>query len=80
MDEDKAIRAAKLTLGGMLEKGRAKEAKQRAPGQIAPSKYLPGVPRAVHADGGKVTDMRFLDHLQQASDAVPPGDRPTGCR
>ncbi len=52
MDKDKAIRAAKLTLGGILEKRRAAEAKDRAGGQIAPSKYLPGVPRAVHADGG----------------------------
>jgi hypothetical protein len=53
-DGDKAIRAAKLTLGGMLEKGRAKQAQERAPGQIAPSKYMPGVPRAVHAAGGYV--------------------------
>lgn len=54
MDHDKAIRAARLTLGGMLEKKRAKTAKDRAGGQIAPSKYLPGVPRQFHADGGKV--------------------------
>lgn len=53
-DGDKAIRAAKLTLGGMLEKGRAKQAQERAPGQIAPSKYMPNVPRAVHAAGGYV--------------------------
>ena len=57
MDKDKAIRAAKLTLGGMLEKKRAKSAVERAQGQIAPSKYLPGVPRAVHADGGPVADL-----------------------
>lgn len=54
MTDDKAIRAAKLTLGGILEKNRAKEAKSRAPGQIAPSKYMPDVPRAVHAAGGYV--------------------------
>ena len=54
MSDDKAIRAAKLTLGGMLEKKRAKEAKDRAGGQIAPSKYLPDVPRQAHADGGRV--------------------------
>jgi hypothetical protein len=54
MDKDKAIRAAKLTLGGMLEKRRAKTAVERAEGQIAPSKYLPGVPRQVHANGGYV--------------------------
>jgi hypothetical protein len=54
MDEDKAIRSAKLTLGGMLEKRRAKGAVERAQGQIAPSKYLPNVPRQVHANGGYV--------------------------
>ena len=54
MNDDKAIRAAKLTLGGILEKNRAKEARERAPGQIAPSKYMPNVPRAVHAAGGYV--------------------------
>lgn len=54
MNDDKAIRAAKLTLGGILEKNRAKQAKERAPGQIAPSKYMPNVPRAVHAAGGYV--------------------------
>lgn len=57
MDNEKAIRAAKLTLGGILEKRRAKNAVERAQGQIAPSKYMPGVPRAVHADGGEVTDL-----------------------
>lgn len=54
MDKDKAIRAAKLTAGAVFEKNRAKTAVSRAGGQIAPSKYLPNVPRAVHADGGKV--------------------------
>jgi hypothetical protein len=58
MDNEKAIRAAKLTLGGLLEKRRAGEAKDRAPGQIAPSKYLPGVPRAVHAAGGRENGKR----------------------
>ena len=53
-DAEKAIRAAKLTLGGLLEKRRAKAAVERAQGQIAPSKYLPNVPRAVHAAGGYV--------------------------
>lgn len=52
-DIDKAIRSAKLTLGGMLEKRRAKSAVERAQGQIAPSKYLPNIPRQVHADGGR---------------------------
>lgn len=57
MDNEKAIRAAKLTLGGILEKRRAKTAVERAQGQIAPSKYLPDVPRQVHAEGGEVTDL-----------------------
>ena len=51
---DKAIRAAKLTAAGILDKARARTAVTRAGGQIAPSKYLPNVPRQVHADGGKV--------------------------
>ncbi len=51
---DKAIRSAKLTAAGILDKARARTAVTRAGGQIAPSKYLPNVPRQVHADGGKV--------------------------
>lgn len=58
MDKDKAIRAAKLTLGGMLEKKRHTTAVSRADGQVSPSKYLPNVPRQVHADGGKVAFMQ----------------------
>ena len=54
MDKDKAIRSAKLTASGILEKARHATAVTRAGGQIAPSKYLPNVPRAVHADGGYV--------------------------
>jgi hypothetical protein len=54
MDKDKAIRSAKLTAAGILDKARARTAVTRAGGQIAPSKYLPNVPRAVHAGGGKV--------------------------
>lgn len=42
--DDKAIKAAKLTAGAILDKRRAKEAVSRAGGQIAPSKYLPEVP------------------------------------
>jgi hypothetical protein len=38
----------------MLEKNRHATAVGRAGGQVSPSKYLPDVPRAVHADGGKV--------------------------
>jgi hypothetical protein len=56
MDHEKAIRAAKLTLGGILEKRRAKTAVERADGQIAPSKYMPGVPRQVHAYGGRASE------------------------
>lgn len=58
MDKDKAIRAAKLTAGGIFEKNRAKTAVTRAGGQIAPSKYMPNVPRAVHADGGRENGKR----------------------
>jgi hypothetical protein len=54
MDKDKAIRSAKLTAAGLLDKARARTAVTRAGGQIAPSKYLPDVPRQVHAGGGKV--------------------------
>ncbi len=43
--------------GGAMELARAVMAKNRAGGQIAPSKYMPGVPRAVHKDGGKVAFM-----------------------
>jgi len=39
--------------GGAMELARAITAKNRAGGQIAPSKYMPNVPRAVHADGGR---------------------------
>lgn len=39
--------------GGAMEFARHVEAVNRAGGQIAPSKYLPDVPRAVHADGGR---------------------------
>jgi hypothetical protein len=53
MDKDKAIRSAKLTAAGLLDKARARTAVTRAGGQIAPSKYLPNVPRAVHAGGGR---------------------------
>ena len=56
MDHDKAIRAAKLTLCGILEKRRAKTAVERAQGQIAPSKYMPGVPRQAHAYGGRANE------------------------
>jgi hypothetical protein len=44
--------------GGAMEFARHVEAVNRAGGQIAPSKYLPNVPRAVHAGGGKVDFTR----------------------
>ncbi len=44
--------------GGAMDFARHVEAVQRAGGQIAPSKYLPNVPRAVHAGGGKVAFMQ----------------------
>lgn len=45
--------------GGRLELDRAKEAKKRAPGQVSPSKHMPGVPRQVRAEGGEVDDGGF---------------------
>jgi hypothetical protein len=69
--DDKAIRAAKLTAAGLLDKARARTAVTRAGGQIAPSKYLPGVPRQVHADGGKVPKMtpeQIMAQMQTAGD------------
>jgi hypothetical protein len=42
--------------GGAMELARHATAVGRAGGQVSPSKYLPDVPRAVHADGGSVTD------------------------
>ena len=77
MDEDKAIRAAKLTLGGMLEKKRAKSAVERAQGQIAPSKYLPGVPRAVHAAGGYVPQASLPVSRVAIANPVSYGQQPT---
>lgn len=56
---------------GTLDLARAAIAKRRAPGQIAPSKYLPDVPRQVHAAGGKVDDAR-ADFLAGNHPEVPP--------
>ena len=44
--------------GGAMDFARARTAVTRAGGQIAPSKYLPNVPRQVHAGGGKVAFMQ----------------------
>jgi hypothetical protein len=44
--------------GGAMDFARHVEAVHRAGGQIAPSKYLPNVPRQVHAGGGKVAFMQ----------------------
>lgn len=44
--------------GGAMDFARHVEAMQRSGGQIAPSKYLPNVPRQVHAGGGKVAFMQ----------------------
>lgn len=57
---DKAIRAAKLTAAGILDKARARVAVDRAGGQIAPSKYLPDVPRQVHAYGGRANERNDI--------------------
>lgn len=40
--------------GGAMDFARHVEAVNRAGGQIAPSKYLPDVPRQVHAEGGRI--------------------------
>jgi len=45
--------------GGAMELARHATAVTRAGGQIAPSKYMPGVPRAVHADGGRVLQKGY---------------------
>lgn len=45
--------------GGALDKARADEARERAGGQVAPSKYMPDVPRQVHADGGSVRKEKW---------------------
>ena len=43
------------SLGGALELRRAKKAKERAGGQqLPPSKFMPNVPRQVHAEGGEI--------------------------
>lgn len=74
MDKDKAIRSAKLTAAGILDKARARTAVTRAGGQIAPSKYLPNVPRQVHAGGGKVAQSHaFMQHLRQATEDMGHG-------
>jgi hypothetical protein len=70
MDKDKAIRSAKLTAAGILDKRRAKTAVERAGGQIAPSKYLPGVPRQVHAAGG------YVPQASIAYKSLPVGQAP----
>ena len=71
MDHEKAIRAAKLTLGGILEKRRAKTAVERAEGQIAPSKYLPNVPRQVHANGGPtMTEEQIISAMPVSLDGA----------
>ena len=65
--------AVGYSTGGALELARAVVAKNRAGGQIAPSKYLPNVPRAVHADGGEVEDaINALPHVGQNRNGVPP--------
>ena len=63
-----ALRLARST-GGKLELDRAKEARRRAPGQIAPSKYMPGVPRQVRADGGR-TGFLQKAHFNPSVDAL----------
>jgi len=73
---DKAIRAAKLTAAGILDKARARTAVTRAGGQIAPSKYLPDVPRQVHAGGGKVSEDEEKNNLAQWYGPSSPNSHP----
>lgn len=62
--------------GGALELARAVMAKDRAGGQIAPSKYQPNVPRAVHADGGRENgDAGGMNLYRGTNDS---GERITG--
>lgn len=63
-----AVELAK-SLGGALEKRRAKTAVKRAGGQeLPPSKYMPDVPRAVHATEGRVVDReKNLEAFQKGN-------------
>ena len=45
--------------GGAMELARHATAVGRAGGQVVPSKYMPNVPRAVHADGGAANAPMF---------------------
>lgn len=50
--------------GGAMELARHATAVGRAGGQVSPSKYLPDVPRAVHADGGPAMFQGIHPDLQ----------------
>jgi hypothetical protein len=68
------IRSALMTaksIGGKLELGRAKEAKKRAPGQVSPSKYMPGVPRQVRAEGGPLRLYHGTEHSHPIDELDP---------
>jgi hypothetical protein len=68
------IRSALMTaksIGGKLELGRAKEAKKRAPGQVSPSKYMPGVPRQVRAEGGSLRLYHGTEHSHPIDELDP---------
>jgi len=60
IDVSKAIVGSPFkSRGGAIELARHATAVGRAGGQIAPSKYMPNVPRAVHADGGAANAPMF---------------------
>jgi hypothetical protein len=58
--------------GGAMEFARHVEAVNRAGGQIAPSKYLPDVPRQVHAAGGRIhaEDGGKMELRSRAAEAI----------
>ena len=68
------IRSALMTaksIGGRLELDRAKEAKKRAPGQVSPSKHMPGVPRQVRAEGGPLRLYHGTEHSHPIDELDP---------
>jgi len=56
--------------GGAMELARHATAVGRAGGQVSPSKYLPDVPRAVHADGGRETGGKSLGLHSKAAQVI----------
>ena len=77
----KPVARVRLSEGGELELRRAKMAKERAGGQELPSsKFMPNVPRQVHADGGDVTPdiQNPMSVFPKPQRMFPEDDRPAG--